>query len=129
MALDGSFYFKPDAGCIWLSPHDETPSQPCDAAPAEIDVAIAIERFEAVVDWRIVKLEHKWAGLRSFAPDRLPVIGPDTKLPAFFWFAGQGGFGIQTAPAAAMLAASLLCDDVSAPAKVNASLYLPTRLR
>jgi D-arginine dehydrogenase len=128
IALDGSFYFKPDAGKIWLSPHDETPSPACDAAPNEIDVAIAIERFEGVVDWRITKLEHKWAGLRSFAPDRLPVIGPDRDHPEFFWFAGQGGFGIQTAPAAAKLAASLLCDEVSAPSQVDGSLYLPSRL-
>jgi D-arginine dehydrogenase len=128
IALDGSFYFKPDAGKIWLSPHDETPSPACDAAPHEIDVAIAIERFEAVVDWRITKLEHKWAGLRSFAPDRLPVIGPDIDVAEFFWFAGQGGFGIQTAPAAAKLAASLLCDEVTAPTQVDGNLYLPSRL-
>jgi D-arginine dehydrogenase len=128
IALDGSFYFKPDAGKVWLSPHDETPSPACDAAPHEIDVAIAIERFEAVVDWRITKLEHKWAGLRSFAPDRLPVIGPDRGFPEFFWFAGQGGFGIQTAPAAAKLAASLLCDEVSALTGIDGSLYLPSRL-
>ena len=129
MALDGSFYFKPHTGKIWLSPHDETLSPACDAAPAEIDVAIAIERFEAVVDWRITKLEHKWAGLRSFAPDRLPVIGADPKNPSFFWFAGQGGFGVQTAPAAAKLAASLLCEDIHAPANINGNLYLPARLR
>ncbi len=128
IALDGSFYFKPDAGKIWLSPHDETPSAACDAVPNEIDVAIAIERFEGVVDWRITKLEHKWAGLRSFAPDRLPAIGPDRYHPEFFWFAGQGGFGIQTAPAAAKLAASLLCDEVSASPQVDGSLYLPSRL-
>lgn len=106
--LDGSFYFKPEAGKLWLSPHDETASPPCDAAPEELDVALAIDRFEQVVDWQIERVEHKWAGLRSFAPDRLPVYGPAADNPAFFWFAGQGGFGIQTAPAAADLAARLI---------------------
>ena len=102
------FYFKPESGRLWLSPHDETPSPPCDAAPEEIDVALAIERLGQVVDWRIAAVEHRWAGLRSFAPDRLPVYGFDRHVPGFFWCAGQGGFGIQTAPAAAALAAGLL---------------------
>lgn len=108
--LRGEFYFKPESGRVWLSPHDETPSEPCDAAPEELDVALAIDRFESVVDWRIAAVEHKWAGLRSFAPDRLPVYGFDPICDGFFWFAGQGGYGIQTAPAAARLAAQLLLD-------------------
>jgi D-arginine dehydrogenase len=71
-----AFYFKPEAGGrLWLSPHDETPSEPCDCAPEELDVAIAIDRLERVVDWRVEAVERKWAGLRSFAPDRLPVYG------------------------------------------------------
>lgn len=103
------FYFKPEAGGrLWLSPHDESPVAPCDAAPEELDIAIAIDRLEHVVDWRILKRERAWAGLRSFAPDRAPVLGYDDRAPGFFWFAGQGGFGIQTAPAAAMLGAALL---------------------
>lgn len=106
--IGGTFYFKPENGRLWLSPHDETPSVPCDAAPEELDVALAIDRFEQVLDWSVERVEHKWAGLRSFAPDRLPVYGPDTANPAFFWFAGQGGYGIQTAPAAARLAAQIL---------------------
>lgn len=128
IGLDGSFYFKPDAGGrLWLSPHDETATPACDAAPAELDVATAIDRLQAVVDWEILRVEHKWAGLRSFAPDRLPVIGRDKANDAFFWFAGQGGFGIQTAPAAAQLAASLLDEAIAAPSKVNASVYTPAR--
>jgi len=111
MGFDGSFYFKPESGKLWLSPHDEAPSPPCDAAPEEIDVATAIDRFEQVIDWPIAALEHKWAGLRSFAPDRLPIYGFDGQEPRFFWFAGQGGFGIQTAPAAADLAARLLLGE------------------
>jgi D-arginine dehydrogenase len=128
IALDGSFYFKPDAGGkLWLSPHDETATVACDAAPEELDVAIAIDRLQQAVDWEVRRVEHKWAGLRSFAPDRLPVIGRDPVNPAFFWLAGQGGFGIQTAPATAKLAASLLIDGLAGPAAVEAALYSPDR--
>ncbi len=123
--LDEQFYFKPDAGRVWLSPHDETLSVPCDAAPDELDVATAIDRFEQVVDWRIERLEHRWAGLRTFAPDRLPVYGFDPAVPGFFWFAGQGGFGIQTAPAAAQLAAAQLLGRT--PGTVDPAPFQATR--
>ena len=107
--ISGNFYFKPESGGrLWLSPHDETPVDPCDAAAEELDVAIAIDRFEGVVDWRVAAVERSWAGLRSFAPDRHPVYGFDPQVAGFFWCAGQGGFGIQTAPAGAAVAASLL---------------------
>ena len=103
------FYFKAEAGGrLWLSPQDETPCPPHDCAPEEIDVAMAIDRMEQAVDWRIAAVERKWAGLRSFAPDRLPVYGFGARGNGFFWCAGQGGFGIQTAPAAALLGAALL---------------------
>lgn len=105
--INERFYFKPESGRIWLTPHDETPSPPCDAAPEELDVATAIDRFGQVVNWPIERVEHRWAGLRSFSPDRVPIYGFDQSVPGFFWFAGQGGFGIQTAPAAADLAARL----------------------
>jgi D-arginine dehydrogenase len=108
--INGSFYFKPDNGRLWLSPHDEVPTVPCDAAPEELDVAKAIDRFERATDWTIEAVERRWAGLRSFAPDRLPVYGRAPNLPQFFWFAGQGGFGIQTASAAAKLAAQDLLE-------------------
>ncbi|BBC74165.1 FAD-dependent oxidoreductase [Altererythrobacter sp. B11] len=127
--LAGSFYFKPESGRLWLSPHDETPSPACDAAPEEIDVALAIDRFEQVVDWKVVAVERKWAGLRSFAPDRRPVYGHDPAQEGFFWFAGQGGFGIQTAPAAARLGAQLLLgrgrDNMTVG--LDAGLYSPAR--
>lgn len=128
--LAGAFYFKPEAGGrLWLSPHDETPVAPHDVVPEEIDVAIAIDRFEGVVDWRIEAVERKWAGLRSFAPDRLPVYGFDLHCPGFFWCAGQGGFGIQTAPAAAELAAALLLGRApgQAVAHIDAGRYSPGR--
>ena len=127
--IRGKFYFKPESGRLWLSPHDETPSEPCDAAPEELAVAEAIDRFEAVVDWRIEAVERRWAGLRSFAPDRLPVYGFDPQRKGLFWFAGQGGFGIQTAPAAARLAAQTILGhprDAMTTA-LNASLYAPAR--
>lgn len=127
LGIDETFYFKPEAGKLWLSPHDETPSAACDAAPEEIDVALAIDRFQQVVDWRIERVEHKWAGLRSFSPDRLPVYGFDPDQPGFFWFAGQGGFGIQTAPAAADLALRLLLGRE--PGVVPPQGYDPARFR
>ena len=106
--LAEKFYFKPEHGRLWLSPHDEAPSAACDVAPEEIDIALAIARLAQVVDWRVEHVERRWAGLRSFARDRLPVYGFAADNPRFFWFAGQGGFGIQTAPAAATLAAGLI---------------------
>ena len=130
VGLDGSFYFKPEAGGrLWLSPHDEIATEPCDAAPEELDVALAIDRFQQVVDWQITRLERKWAGLRSFAPDRLPVIGRDPDVPEFFWLAGQGGFGIQTAPAVAAIAAALLLDRAHSIPNARAADYAPDRLR
>jgi len=127
--VNGGFYFKPESGSIWLSPHDETASPPCDAAPEELDIAIAIDRFECVVDWPVRRVEHSWAGLRSFAPDRLPVYGFDAECAGFFWCAGQGGFGIQTAPAGAKLAAMLLTGRAPDPAisGIDPTLYAPGR--
>jgi len=127
--IGGEFYFRPESGRLWLSPHDETPSPPCDAAPEEYDVALAIDRFEQVVDWQIKVVERKWAGLRSFAPDRLPVYGFDAACAGLFWFAGQGGYGIQTAPAAARLAAQLLldCPRDAMTESLEAALYSPAR--
>ena len=127
---DGSFYFKGEGdNIVWLSPHDEIESNPCDAAPEEIDIAIAIDRFEKVVDWPIERVERSWAGLRSFAPDRLPVYGFDPDVPGFFWCAGQGGFGIQTSPAAAKMAASVLLGEEpdSMVAHIDPTLFSPAR--
>lgn len=127
--IAGTFYFKPESGRVWLSPHDEEPSPPCDAAPEELAVAQAIDRFQQVVDWRVLAVEHKWAGLRSFAPDRRPVYGFDPVVAGLFWFAGQGGFGIQTSPAAARLASQLLLglgsDEMTQG--LDRSLYDPAR--
>lgn len=130
--IGGDFYFKPESGGrLWLSPHDEVPSEPGDVQPEEIDIAIAIDRLEHVVDWKIERVERSWAGLRSFAPDRLPVYGFDNHVPGFFWCAGQGGFGIQTAPAASLVAASLLLGTAPDPlvAEIDRDRYTPARFR
>jgi D-arginine dehydrogenase len=126
--IDESFYLKPDAGLLLISPADETPVPPCDVQPEEFDVAVAVDRVEQATTLNITRIRRRWAGLRSFAPDRSPVIGFDGVLPGFFWLAGQGGYGIQTAPAAARLAASLLRGD--AKAEFDAALIAqlsPTR--
>lgn len=131
MDAGGSLYFKPDGGRLWISPHDETPDVAHDVQPDEMDMAVALDRFEQMCDWPIRRLASKWAGLRNFAPDRLPVIGEDPAAPGFHWCAGQGGWGIQTAPAAAALgAAALLGAAVPAPyAGIDPTLYDPARFR
>jgi D-arginine dehydrogenase len=108
--VESAFYFKPDAGRILLSPADETPSAPCDAQADEWDVAVAIDRFESAVTISVKKIEHRWAGLRSFVADKAPVVGFDGRLDGFFWLVGQGGFGIQTSPTLGRISAALLAD-------------------
>lgn len=115
-----SFYFKGEGdNSVWVCPLDETLVEPCDAAPDEIDVATAIDRFEQAVDWPVEAVERKWAGLRTFAPDRGMKFGFDPDSPAFFWCVGQGGMGIQTAPAASLLCASLIAGDTK-PGELDA---------
>ena len=105
---DEYFYFKPDAGQIMISPADETPSEPCDAQPEDIDVATGVYRFEQATGLDIRRVNHSWAGLRTFAPDRVFVAGFDPRTEGFFWLAGQGGYGVQSSPAMAKLTASLI---------------------
>jgi D-arginine dehydrogenase len=106
--VDEEFYFKPDGGRILLSPANEDPDTPSDVAPDELDVAIAVDRFERATTIQVHRVTHRWAGLRTFAPDRTPVVGYDPQAPGFFWLAGQGGYGMQTAPALSRLAAALV---------------------
>lgn len=106
--VDEEFYFKPDAGALLLSPADETPSPPCDAQPEELDVALAVDRFETATGLEVSRVTHRWAGLRTFAPDKTFVVGFDPRTEGFFWLAGQGGYGVQTSPGMARLAAALL---------------------
>jgi D-arginine dehydrogenase len=105
--IDENFYFLTDAGRLLVSPADETPVPPSDVQPEEIDVAEAVYRFERVATFAVKNVVRKWAGLRTFAPDRSPVVGFDTEAEGFFWLAGQGGYGIQTAPAMGRTAAAL----------------------
>jgi D-arginine dehydrogenase len=133
IGIDESFYFKPDAGQLLLSPADETAMAACDAQPDEWDIAVAVERVEAVTTLEVRRVKHRWAGLRSFAPDRVPVVGYDPQAPGFFWLAGQGGYGIQTCPALSRTAAALaLGEPIPADLAdfgVRAGDLAPTRLR
>jgi D-arginine dehydrogenase len=104
---DEQFYFRPDAGKILASPADETPMPPCDVQPEDLDIAILVDRLEKAVTMPVPRIEHSWAGLRSFVADKTPVVGYDEKVEDFFWLAGQGGYGIQTAPGIAALVGAL----------------------
>ncbi len=109
--LAATWYFRPEAGHVFCSPADETPSPPCDAQPEELDVAIALDRIETATWMQPRRVVAKWAGLRSFVEDGEPVFGWDETVPGFFWYAAQGGYGIQMAPAAARFAAALIVDE------------------
>jgi len=130
--IDEEFYLKPDAGRLLISPADETPSPPCDAQPEELDIAICIDRIERAFDLSVGRVENKWAGLRSFVADKTPVAGFDAEIEGLFWLAGQGGYGIQTAPALGRCAAALVLgrgvpDDIAAQG-VTAAALSPSRL-
>jgi D-arginine dehydrogenase len=116
------FYFKPDAGRLLISPADETDTEPCDAQPEDLDVAVAADRIEQATTLVIRRISHRWAGLRTFAPDRTPVCGFDARTEGFFWLAGQGGYGIQTAPALARLTADLIGGSPGASGEIAAAV-------
>jgi D-arginine dehydrogenase len=100
-SLQKSFYFKPEGGALMISPADETAVEPADARPEEFDLAVAVDRAEQCAELGVRRFLATWAGLRTFAPDDVPVFGFDPSLPGFYWCAGQGGTGFQTADAAA----------------------------
>ena len=108
VGVDESYYFKPDAGQLLGSPANADPTLPHDVVPEELDIALGIHQIEAVTTLTIRRPASTWAGLRSFVPDGEMVIGWDEHCPGFFWLAGQGGYGIQSAAGASELAASLL---------------------
>jgi D-arginine dehydrogenase len=120
------FYFKPDAGKLMISPADETPSEACDAQPEEIDIAYAVHHYEEATGQTVRTVSHKWAGLRTFAPDKTPVLGFDPRCEGLFWLAGQGGYGLQIAPALAKLGAAAIAGR-SGPAALLDALS-PARL-
>ena len=102
---DERCYCRPEGGRLMGSPADETPSPPTDARPEELDVAVGLDRIGRLFGRELTHASNPWAGLRTFAPDRTPVVGPDPSVEGFVWLAGQGGYGIQTAPAMAAAAA------------------------
>jgi D-arginine dehydrogenase len=126
------FYLLPEGrGQLLASSMDQTPSVPCDAAPEELDIAIAADRVEQATTLPIRRISHSWAGLRSFAPDELPVIGHAAGAAGFVWCAGQGGAGFQTAPALSRVAESAVLGlpfpDDCAAAGLSAALFSPAR--
>lgn len=101
-------YIMPDAGRLLASPVDEEPDEPGDAQPDEYGMALAAHRVGEFTTLEVPRIAHKWAGLRTFAPDRVPVAGYAPDAPGFFWLAGQGGYGLQTAPAMAAIVEALV---------------------
>lgn len=108
---DEAFYFKPDAGRLLASPGDETPMDPHDVQPDEMDIAICVDRIQQAAELPVRRVMRAWAGLRSFVADKTPVVGFDPDVPGFFWLAGQGGYGFQTAPAMSRTTAALIRGD------------------
>jgi D-arginine dehydrogenase len=125
-----SWYVRPEARRkLMVSPADETDIHPHDVQPDELDIAIAIDRMQAALDIPVQRVEHRWAGLRSFTPDRGLAIGEDAAASGFFWMLGQGGYGIQTAPAAGRLLAALVVGEVPADLAPIVPLVDPNRFR
>ncbi len=127
------FYFKPESGLLLGSPADETPIDPQDVQPEELDVALGADRIQKATVMEIRRIERKWAGLRSFVTDKTLVAGFDAQAPGFFWLAGQGGYGIMTSPAMSRVVAALATgqpfpDDLAALG-VTADDLSPGRLR
>lgn len=129
--IDEAFYMKPEAGRLLVSPADATESEPCDAQPEELDIAYAAWYLEQATTVAVSHVAHRWAGLRTFAKDRVPVVGYSGEKEGFFWLAGQGGFGIQTAPAMGRLAADLLIGKALAgdfdEQGLSAAMFAPRR--
>lgn len=124
-----SWYAKPDAGALLVSPADEDPAEPHDAWADDMVLAEGLARFEAMVRVPVTRLLASWAGLRSFAPDRNLVLGPDPEDPSFIWSVGQGGYGFQTAPAASQLVADLSFGRAPQLAPEIVAQLAPDRLR
>ncbi|SIN87040.1 NAD(P)/FAD-dependent oxidoreductase [Vannielia litorea] len=128
---DEAFYTRPMGGKLMASPADETPSEPCDAQPEELDIALCVDRLTTACRVEVRRIESKWAGLRCFFPDRAPVCGFDPAEPRFFWLAGQGGDGVQTSPALSRIAGALVrgsgVDEVLAGSGLTPAMLSPGR--
>lgn len=120
-------YFAPESGRLLASPMDEVPSDPCDAQPDEYEVALAAYRMEERTIVEVATIHSRWAGLRSFTPDRHPAVGFADDADGFFWLAGQGGFGLQTSPAMAAVAESLIVGTAWPVANVTPQALSPAR--
>jgi D-arginine dehydrogenase len=124
-----SWYAKPDAGKLIVSPAEEDPAEPHDAWADDMVLAEGLARYEARVTEPVTRVETSWAGLRTFAPDRGLVLGPDPLDPSFVWCAGQGGYGFQTSPAASALVAARVAGTApELPPEIVAALA-PDRFR
>jgi len=106
--VQDELYFAPESGRLFASPMDEIPADPCDAQPDDYEVALAAFRMEERTTVKVERIHSKWAGLRTFAPDRHPVCGFEGQAEGFFWLVGQGGFGLQTSPAMAEIVSALI---------------------
>ena len=113
--IAGRYYFEPSGGLILASPADEIPDEPGDARPEVEDIALGVSEIEAATELRVRGVRWTWAGLRTFAPDGIPVAGFDPDHPGFFWLAGQGGYGIKTSPALGQLTAALVTGQIPPP--------------
>ena len=124
-----TWYCKPDGARLWVSPADEDPVPPHDAYPDDMVLAEGLHRFEQATTVEVTRVERSWAGLRSFAPDRTPVNGFEPGDKGFFWLVGQGGYGIQTAPAMSQLAADLVLGHNPSVTKETVRALCPGRFR
>ena len=125
--IGDELYFAPESGRLFASPMDEVPSEPCDAQPDEYEVALAAFRMEERTVLKVGRIHSRWAGLRTFTPDRHPAVGFAQGAEGFFWLAGQGGFGLQTSPAMAAIAESLICGEAWPVADVRPEDLSPDR--
>jgi D-arginine dehydrogenase len=124
------WYIRPEARSkLMVTPCDETPMHPHDVQPDELDVAIGIDRMQQALDIPVQRVEHAWAGLRTFSPDRSLAFGWERSVPGFFWCVGQGGYGIQTAPAAGLLVADMIAGRDAGAAGVVVEAVNPMRFR
>ena len=127
--LAETWYAKPDGGRLWVSPADEDPVEPHDAWPDDLVLAQGLDRFSQSTKWEVTRVERSWAGLRTFTADRTPVNGFEPGADGFYWLVGQGGYGIQTAPAMSQLAADQIRGEKSALPATTVAALSPTRLR
>jgi D-arginine dehydrogenase len=127
-SVSGDFYMLPEAGRLLVSPVDEVEDEPCDAQPDDYDIAFAADRLEHYTTLQVTRIANRWAGLRTFTSDRTPTAGFAPDAPGFFWLCGQGGYGLQTAPAMAEAVEALLAGTPWPLVDVAPARIAPDRL-